>query len=159
VRLGRALCVVVVAAALTGQGCGGGGSSDQEAITAVVNELFAVQQTGDAAKACSDVYVIAEPDRPAGEAEGEGGEGEEGESGGEGSDACEAAFEAADERRQNEVSDLTTDISSINVDGDSATAIVHTELQRVDGSHLSQDVPYDLVKTPDGWRIRIAEEG
>ena len=143
-----------MAAALTGQGCGGGGNSDEEQITAVVNQLFAAQQSGDAAKACNDVYVIAEPGKPVGE-----GEGEEGDAEGEGSGSCEAGFEAANDRRQNEVSDLSNDISSINVDGDTATAIVHTELQRVDGSHLSQDVPYDLLKTPDGWRIRIAEEG
>jgi len=149
------VCCVIVAAALTGQGCGGGGSSDEEQITAVVNQLFAAQQSGDAAKACSDIYVIAEPGKPPDEGE----EGEEGDADGASPGACETAFEAADERRQNEVSDLTSGISSINVEGDTATAIVHTELQRVDGSHLSQDVPYDLLKTPDGWRIRIAEEG
>lgn len=140
-----------MAAALTGQGCGGGGNSDEEAITAVVNELFAAQQSGDADKACNEVYVIAEPGKPAESEEADAGEGS--------ADACEATFEAASERSQAEVKDLTNDISSINVDGDTATAIVHTELQRVDGSHLSQDVPYDLLKTPDGWRIRIAEEG
>jgi hypothetical protein len=148
-----------------GQGCGGGGggNSDEEQITAVVNQLFAAQESGDAEKACNDVYVIAEPDRPAGESESEGGadaeEGDAQEPESESPGACETAFEAADERRQNEVSDLTTDISSISVDGDTATAIVHTELQRSDGTHLSQEVPYDLLKTPDGWRIRIAEEG
>ena len=150
-RPGRALCVVIVAAALTGQGCGGGGNSDEEQITAVVNQLFAAQQSGDAAKACNDVYVIAETGKPVDEGEEADGEGS--------ADACETTFEAANERRQAEVKDLTTAISSIKVDGETATAIVHTELQRADGSHLSQDVPYDLLKTRDGWRIRIAEEG
>ena len=32
-------------------------------------------------------------------------------------------------------------------------------IQRRDGSMLSQDVPYDLVRTEDGWRVRIADEG
>jgi hypothetical protein len=140
-----------VAAALTGQGCGGGGNSDEEQITAVVNQLFAAQRSGDADKACNDIYVIAEPGRPVEEGEEDAGEGSAG--------ACESTFEAANQRSQAEVKDLTNDISSINVDGETATAIVHTELQRADGSHLSQDVPYDLIKTPDGWRIRIAEEG
>jgi hypothetical protein len=158
VRPGRALCFVVVAAALMGQGCGGGGNSDEEQITAVVNQLFAAQESGDAARACNDVYVIAEPGRPVeGEGEADGEADDEGD--GEGGDACEATFEAANERREAEVKDLSTDISSINVDGETATAVVHTELQRADGSHLSQDVPYELLKTPDGWRIRIAEEG
>jgi hypothetical protein len=158
-----------MAAALAGQGCGGDGDSDQEEITAVVNQLFAAQSSGDAAEACNDVYVIQEGERRAGETEGAApeteGEGEtegeaeaEGEEG-EGPEECEAAFEQADERRRAEVKDLTTDISSIDVEGDRATAIVHTELQRLDGSHLSQDVPYDLVLTPDGWRVRIADEG
>jgi hypothetical protein len=148
----------VVAAALTGQGCGGGGDdSDQEAITAVVNELFAAQDSGDADKACQDIYVIQEPGKPAGEADSEV-EGDT-EAHGDSPDACEAAFESANERRQAEVKDLTNNISSVQVEGDAATAIVHTELERVDGSHLSQDVPYDLVRTPDGWRIRISEEG
>jgi ketosteroid isomerase-like protein len=145
--------LAVVAAALAGQGCGGDENSDQEAITAVVDELFAAQDSGDAAKACDEVYVIQEPGR-SGEAEGEEGEAEA-----EGADSCEGAFEAANERRQAEVKDLSSDISSVEVDGDEATAIVHTELERTDGSHLSQDVPYDLVRTPDGWRIRISEEG
>ena len=69
------------------------------------------------------------------------------------------AFEAADERRRAEVENLTTEVGSIEVDGDRATATVRTHLERVDGSSLSQDVPYDLVRTPDGWRVRIADEG
>ncbi len=154
-----------VSAALVGQGCGGGGNSDEEQITAVVNALFAAQQSDDAEKACNNIYVIQEADRPGGEGESQG-EADSGEADGGEADAkgespgdCETGFEAAVERRQAEVKDLTTDISSVAVDGDTATAIVHTELERPDGSHLSQDVPYDLVRTADGWRIRIAEEG
>ena len=153
-RLRRAFGLAVVAAALAGQGCGGDENSDQEAITAVVDELFAAQDSGDAAKACDEVYVIQEPGRSGEEAEGEEEAGEA-----EAADSCEAAFEAANERRQAEVKDLSSDISSVEVDGDEATAIVHTELERADGSHLSQEVPYDLVRTADGWRIRISEEG
>jgi hypothetical protein len=195
-------CFVVAAAALVGQGCGGGDEdSDQEAITAVINQLRTVQDNGDGEAACSQVYVIQEGQQRAGELAGEegaepveseeadeaegaeeaesaeGGEseaeseeseaeseesesegGEEGEEG-ESPAECEEAFEAAYERRQEEVKDLTTSIGAIEVDGERATAIVHTELERADGSMLTQDVPYDLVRTPDGWRVRIADEG
>lgn len=163
--------MAVAAAALVGQGCGGDdGNSDQEAITAVVNELFAAQESGDADKACGEVYVIREDQRRAGTPEdtlGESEEGEgdsaesEGEAGEEGESPaeCAAAFEAAEERRRAEVKDLSTEIGSIAVEGDRATAVVHTELERMDGSHLAQDVPYDLVRMPEGWRIRIADEG
>ena len=164
-------------AAFAGVGCGGGGDSggdDQAAITTVLTELRQVQSSGDAEAACSDVYVVQEADRPGGEPEGTvDGEGEAGSAGGEGNaeggkgDAesesgpggCEASFRDAVDRAREEVSDLQTSIGSIDVEGDRATAIVHTELQRQDGSELSQDVPYDLVRTPDGWRVRIANEG
>jgi hypothetical protein len=179
-RLGA--IAALMAAAAIGAGCGGGAdeqstaTDDQGAITAVLEKLRAVQDSGDADTACNDVYVIQEAPRPgggegeaegeAGEAEGvteDGGEGEpeaggESETEGEGGD-CETAFTDAVARREQEVSDLKTDVGKIEVDGDSATAIVHTELTRADGSVLDQDVPYDLVRTPDGWRVRIADEG
>jgi hypothetical protein len=194
VRTRLALCFAIAAVASVGAGCGGDdGGSDQEAITAVLNELRNVQDAGDAKTACTDVYVIQEgqqrageiaaeadggavaseattadadaqsavepeADAPAGEADA--GEADTGEAdAGESPAACEQAFEAADERRRAEVKDLTTEIGSIEVDGDRATATVHTQLQRLDGSELTQEVPYDLVRTPDGWRVRIADEG
>lgn len=149
--------------ALVAGGCGGGGDdgdSDREAISAVLEQLRSTQDAGDAETACSEVYVIQEAEGgeepEGGEAEAEGGDaGEEGESPGE----CESVFSASAERLHSEVKDLSTQVGSIEVEGDRATAIVHTELQRNDGSLLSQDVPYDLVRTPDGWRVRIADEG
>lgn len=146
-------------------GCGGGGDSalsDHDQIAAVLDQLRQTQDTGDAETACSDVYVIREAEPGGGEdadaessneGEGSGGEGEESSS------DCETAFRAADAQRREEVSDLKTETGAIEVDGDSATAIVHTTLQRQDGSVLDQDVPYDLVRTPEGWRVRIANEG
>lgn len=152
----------------------------------MLDQLSEVQESGDAETACSEVYVIQEGQQRAGELagdpdaepveefegeeegeefeseEGEEFESESGEEEGEEGETpaeCEEAFEAADERRRAEVSDLSAEVGSIEVDGDRATAIVHTELVRLDGSHLSQDVPYDLVRVEDGWRIRIADEG
>lgn len=163
------LFAILAAASVAGLGCGGGsdsGGGDQSAITAVLTELRQVQDSGDAKAACSNVYVLQEPDRPGGEPEGSsGGGGEAGSGGGggeetePGSGGCEASFLAAVDRAREEVSDLQTSIGSIDVEGDRATAIVHTELKRQDGSALTQDVPYDLVRTPEGWRVRIADEG
>jgi hypothetical protein len=134
-------------------GCGGDASqSDQDQIAAVLGELRQVQDAGDAELACQEVYVIQEPARPGAEAGAE-------ENGAESPAACEAAFRAANARLRSDVHELTTDVGAIEVDGDSATAIVHTSLRRSDGSALAQDVPYDLVRTPGGWRIRIADEG
>jgi hypothetical protein len=149
-------------------GCGGGGvsaDSDETAIRAVLEQLRTAQDDGNAELACREVYVIREPERPGTAAESEatataeGGAGDPGEEGAAGLDACETAFEKADAARRAGVSDLRTEIGEIDVTDDAATAIVHTELVRSDGSRLSQDVPYDLVRTPDGWRVRIAEEG
>lgn len=157
-----ALLAIVAVGLLAPAGCGGEQDpvdEDRDEIATVLDELRQAQDAGDAETACGEVYVIAEP-RPG----SSGSEAEaEAESGGEGGEAglaqCEAAFRAASERTQAEVHDLSTDVGSIEVDGDTATAIVHTELQRADGSQLRQDVPYDLLRTPDGWRVRISEEG
>lgn len=143
-------------------GCGGGdpSESDQGQIAAVLGELRQVQEAGDAELACREVYVIQEPARPGvdPEASADPEAGAE-ENSAESPAACEAAFRAANARLRSDVHELTTDVGAIEVDGDSATAIVHTSLRRSDGSALAQDVPYDLVRTPGGWRIRIADEG
>lgn len=157
----RSLAVVAVLATALVAGCGGGEDSedsDQAEITAVLEKLFDAQQAGDAETACEEVYVIQEPPRPGSDAEGESRE-SEAEVGEAGLRECEAAFQKAVALRRREVSDLQTEIGSIELDGDQARATVHTELRRSDGSELSQDVPYDLVHTADGWRVRIAEEG
>lgn len=164
--IGRTFALLLVAGAALAGGCGADEQdADREQITAVLDQLFEVQEAGDAATACREVYVIQEPGE-AGEAEAEAesgeseGEGEEAEAeGGEaGAEDCEAAFERALVRGQ-DVEDLSTETESIEVEGDSATAVVHTELHRADGSELTQEIPYDLVRTPEGWRVRISEEG
>jgi hypothetical protein len=164
---------VLATIAVVAGGCGDdAGDADREQIAAVLNQLFEAQENGDAATACTEVYVIQEPPRPGGgevgeaeaEAEAEAepaadpkaGGGEEGEAGVE---ECESAFEHVQERAQGQVRGVSTEVGSIEVDGDRATATVHTELRRADGSELSQDVPYDLVRTAGGWRVRISEEG
>lgn len=166
------LLVLGLGIAIAALGCGSSDNasrSDREAITAVFDQLRQVQDSGDAEAACREVYVIKEPGRAeppgGGEADTEGqaaprADGEAGAAGGpESRGACEAAFRKAVARKRREVSDLTTEVRSIELEGDRATAIVHTELRRADGSPLSQDVPYDLVRTADGWRVRISEEG
>jgi hypothetical protein len=158
--------VGVLAATAVAVGCGGGdpADDDQAAITTTLEKLFAAQEQGDAQTACEDLYVIQEPPRPGGEAEGAPTDGEassstEADAGEAGAGECETAFERAEALRRSEVHDLSTEVGAVEVDGDRATATVQTELTRSDGSALSQDVPYDLVRTPDGWRIRIADEG
>jgi hypothetical protein len=152
-----AVVLVGVAVALPTVGCGGDDEGDDRAqITATLEQLFDAQERGDAETACSELYVIQEPERPGGEA----GEAETGETEGEvGPGECEATFEHAQELREAEVRDLSTDVGDIEIEGDRATAIVHTELTRADGSPLIQEQPYDLVRTADGWRVRIADEG
>lgn len=161
----NALVSIAVATSLVAASCGGdeGGdpaADDQDAIATLLGQLRSAQESGDAELACSEIYVVQEPVRPdaeraaEGEAEVEGGEGGEA-----GLGECEAAFRAADAARRREVTELSTEVGTIQVDGDAATAIVHTELRRADGSALDQDVPYDLVRTSEGWRVRIAEEG
>jgi hypothetical protein len=165
VRPIASIAVAVAVVVPVGAGCGDGEDADRDEITAVLNQLFEAQEAGDAKTACRDVYVIQEPPPPGSEdlTEVAGAEAEaeeaEGEGGREGVKACEVAFEQADQRRRREISDLSTEIGAIELDGDRATAIVHTELRRRDGSELSQDAPYDLVRTPEGWRIRISAEG
>jgi hypothetical protein len=158
---GGAITALVVALSLLAAGCGGSGESeaggDREQIEAILGDLRDAQEAGDAELACREIYVIREPERPgaggeaAAELEAEGGE--------EGTEECEEAFLRADARRREEVEDLSTEVSSVEVYGDAATAVVHTTLVRQDGSELEQDVPYDLVRTDEGWRVRIAEEG
>ena len=151
-------------------GCGGNDESDSDEaqISAVLEKLFAAQDQGDAEPACNDVYVIREPwesaeaEEESGEDEAENDEAEEEGEGAEGEagvEECELAFERTSELQQRQTRNVSTEIGTIEVDGDDATALVHTELERADGSALSQDAPYELVRTPDGWRVRISEEG
>ena len=163
-RAGSALAALAVAVALAACGGDDDAADDRAAITATLERLFQAQQDGDAETACTELYVIQEAEEPGAEGEAEKGEaeaeGEEGEGEAEADPGeCEAAFESAQELSAREVHDLSTEIGEIELEGDRATAIVHTELTRSDGSPLVQDQPYDLVRTDDGWRVRIADEG
>src|SRR3954449_6311294 len=135
------VALLVLSAALAA--CGG---DDREQISHLMGELRAVQDSGDAEKACEEVYVV----RERGRAEGE-------EEGGEEDEGCKQAFEQAAEAR--EVKDLRTRLVRVEVAGEEATAVLHTTATRPDGSELDRDVPYDVVKTEKGWRVRIAGEG
>ena len=132
-------------------GCGGG--SDKEQITALMGELRATQESGDAEKACEQVYVVREPGHQA-EPEEEGGEEAEGERA-----ACEPAFERSIEQRKAAVKRLSTKLVRVDVDGDEATAVLHWSATRADGSSFERDVPYPVVRTEEGWRVVISPEG
>ena len=134
-RAFAALCLVLGAVA----GCGG---DDREQISRLMTELRQVQDSGNAEKACEKVYVVRERGKPE---EEEGGEG------------CRRAFEQA--VRGRDVKDLRTKLVRVDVEGEQATAVLHTTATRPDGSTLDRDVPYDVVKTEEGWRVRIAGEG
>jgi hypothetical protein len=136
------VALVLLAAALAG--CGGG--DDHKQISHLMGELRAVQSSRDAEKACEEVYVV----RERGRAEEQGDE----EEGGEG---CREAFEAA--AKANDVEDVRTKLVRVQVQGEEGTAVLHTTATRPDGSELDRDVPYDVVKTEAGWRVRIAGEG
>ena len=148
--IGGFVCVIALASLA---GCGSEVDTDERAIEAVLAELRRAQEASDGETACRRVYVVAEAwekfgNKETGEGEGEGAVA-----------ACQAAFAGAVEHRQSEITDLSTSLGEIEVDGNQATAVVHTELQRADGSLLSQDASYDLVRTADGWRVRISDEG
>lgn len=143
----RALTVAFALLLLAG--CGGG--SDEEQITKLMGELRATQDSGDAERACEEVYVVRERGR--GPESGEG-EGEEGEGGG-----CEAAFERSVEQRKAAVRRLKTTLVRVKVDGEEATAVLHWRATRADGSSFERDVPYAVVHTDHGWRVAISPEG
>ena len=133
------IALVVLSAALAA--CGG---DDREQISHLMGELRAVQDSGDAEKACEEVYVVRERDG----VEEEGGEEDEG---------CRSAFEHAAAAR--DVTNLHTRLVRVDVAGEKGTAVLHTSATRPDGSELDRDVPYEVVKTEKGWRVRIAGEG
>lgn len=145
----RALTVAFALLLLAG--CGG--SSDEEQITKLMGDLRATQESGDAERACEEVYVVRERGR---EPETEEGEGEEGEREGGG---CEAAFERSIEQRKAAVRRLTTKLVRVKVDGEEATAVLHWRATRADGSRFERDVPYAVVHTEHGWRVAISPEG
>jgi hypothetical protein len=147
----RSWSAAVVLAVLALAGCGG--DDPEQQVTALMTELREAQESGDAERACEQVYVIRERDKGAEREEEEGGEAEGGEEG------CREAFEQAVERRRAELKDLKTRLVRVDVEGDEATAVLHTTAVRRDGSQLERDVPYDVVRTSEGWRVRIAGEG
>jgi hypothetical protein len=118
-------------------------------IEGVMKQLRRAQEKGDAEAACEHVYVVREA--KAGEEEEEGEE--EGEEGG-----CRAAFEAAIAQRERALASLRTSLKRVDIHGEKAVAVLHTVGVRRDGSRFERDVPYDVVHTEKGWRVRIAAE-
>lgn len=127
-------------------GCGGG--SDEDQITKLMGELRATQESGDAKRACEEVYVVREHGREPEE------EGEDGERAG-----CEPAFERSIEQRKAAVARLKTKLVRVDVKGEDATAVLHWSATRADGSRFERDVPYAVVHTEEGWRVAISPEG
>jgi hypothetical protein len=151
----RAVCLLLALAAAVGtSGCGK--DDPEKQVASLMGELREVQESGDAEKACEEVYVVQEPGRePESEEEGEE---EEHEGGGERA-RCEPAFERALEQRKAAVEKLDTKLVRVDVEGDEGTAVLHTNATRTDGSTFERDVPYAVVHTKEGWRVRISPEG
>jgi hypothetical protein len=143
-----------VALAVLALATGCGGDDPEEQVTQLMTDLRQVQESGDAEKACDEVYVVQEPGR---EPETEESE-EEGEGGGEGA-GCKPAFERSLEQRRAAVKRLDTKLVRVDVKGDEGTAVLHTSATRTDGSTFERDVPYAVVHTKEGWRVRISPEG
>jgi len=150
----RTVCLAfVLAAVAAAAGCGG--EDPEKQVASLMAELREVQESGNAEKACEEVYVVQEPGRePESEEEGE----EEHEGGGERA-RCEPAFERALEQRKAAVKRLDTKLVRVDVEGDEGTAVLHTSATRADGSTFERDVPYAVVHTEEGWRVRISPEG
>src|SRR5829696_8407788 len=138
-----------VALAVLALAAGCGGDDPEKQVTELMSELRQVQESGDAEKACEEVYVVQERGR---EPETEESE-EEGEGGGE------PAFERVLEQRRAAVKGLETKLVRLDVEGDEGTAVLHTSATRTDGSTFERDVPYAVVHTKEGWRVRISPEG
>jgi len=143
-----------VALAVLALAAGCGGDDPEKQVTELMSELRQVQESGDAEKACEEVYVVQERGR---EPETEESE-EEGEGGGERA-GYEPAFERVLEQRRAAVKGLETKLVRLDVEGDEGTAVLHTSATRTDGSTFERDVPYAVVHTEEGWRVRISPEG
>jgi len=151
----RSVCLALVLAAVVGvAGCGD--DDPEKQVASLMSELRDVQDSGDAEKACEEVYVVQEPGHEP-ETEKEGEE-EEHEGGGERA-RCEPAFERALEQRKATIKRLDTKLVRVDVEGDEGTAVLHTSATRTDGSSFERDVPYAVVHTKEGWRVRISPEG
>ena len=150
----RTVCLAfVLAAVAAAAGCGG--EDPEQQVASLMADLREVQESGNAEKACEEVYVVQEPGRePESEEEGE----DELEGGGERA-RCEPAFERALEQRKAAVKRLDTELVRVDVEGDEGTAVLHTSATRTDGSTFERDVPYAVVHTEEGWRVRISPEG
>jgi len=150
----RTVCLAfVLAAVAAAAGCGG--EDPEQQVASLMADLREVQESGNAEKACEEVYVVQEPGRePESEEEGE----DELEGGGERA-RCEPAFERALEQRKAAVKRLDTKLVRVDVEGDEGTAVLHTSATRADGSTFERDVPYAVVHTEEGWRVRISPEG
>ena len=147
-------CSAAVALAVHALAAGCGGDDPEQQVTQLMTELRRVQESGDADKACDEVYVVQEPGR---EPETEESDGER-EGGGEGA-RCRPAFERSIQQRRAAVKRLDTKLVRVDVKGDEGTAVLHTSATRTDGSTFERDVPYAVVRTKEGWRVRISPEG
>jgi hypothetical protein len=141
--------IVIACLVLAAAGCGG---DAEQQVGELMTDLRQVQESGDAERACKEVYVVREPGRPV-ESEGEEGGEAEGERA-----ACEPAFEQAVRQRRAGLKRLDTDLTRVTVRGDEGLAVLHTAATRADGSTFERDVPYDVVHTEDGWRVAISPE-
>jgi hypothetical protein len=146
----RAAFVIACTLALLCAGCGG---SDRQQVSKLISTMRQAQQSGDAEKACKDVYVVQERTKPAGEEKAKDG-GEEADGG-----ECEVSFRAAVAQREASLESLSSKLLDVRLDGEKGTAVVHTTGVRKDGSSFARDDDYDVVRTEEGWRVRIAGEG
>jgi hypothetical protein len=134
-----ALCVAA--------GCGN--DDPEQQVGALMRELRQVQESGDAHRACEDVYVVRERGRPVESEEEDSGE----------RAGCEPAFEQAVRQRREGLKRLDTRLAKVTLRGEEGVAVLHTAATRADGSTFERDVPYEIVRTDEGWRVAISPEG
>jgi hypothetical protein len=130
---------------------GGCGDDPEQEVGALMSELRQVQESGDAQRACEDVYVVRERGRPVESEEEEEDSGERAE--------CEPAFEQAVRQRRAGLKRLDTRLAKVTLRGEEGVAVLHTAATRADGSTFERDVPYEVVRTDEGWRVAISPEG
>ena len=155
VRAMRVVLAALIALALLA-GCGG--DDPEQQVGELISELKQVQASGDAEKACEEVFVVQEEFQPAGEENSEREREEERSAGGE-ARGCESAFEQSVEQRRANLKRLDTKLAKVDLEDGKGVALVRTSATRADGSTFERDVPYDVVRTREGWRIRISPEG
>ena len=160
------LAGILAAAALVGCGGGKGEPAENAAVRGALERFDRAQASGDARATCNEVAVEEQGRIEVPGEEGKRGDGETASApdGAESSaepdaaaSACERAVtQAAASRKQ--LRDVATDVTSIEVKGDRASAQVRTRLTRPDGSRLDQAAVRRLVRLDGRWRLLITEE-